>query len=114
MNEPEILTLLHSRNEFLSQFHFEDQSNNPTDFCPELIGKKVTIINFRDNFSLTLARMVRSLGAIVKVEDYQDIGDPPLDTIRLGDILVFGGGPGDINDFANPKMNRLREIFAER
>lgn len=59
--------------------------------------------------------MIESLGASVKVEDYQDIGDPELDTIRLNeDILVFGGGPGDINDLANPKMNRLREIIAER
>ena len=59
--------------------------------------------------------MMESLGASVKVEDYQDIGDPRLDTIRSDeDILVFGGGPGDINDFANPKMNRMREILAER
>lgn len=59
--------------------------------------------------------MMESLGATVTVEDYQNIGDPELDTIRLNnDILVFGGGPGDINDFANPKMNRLREILAER
>ena len=59
--------------------------------------------------------MMESLGATVTVEDYQNIGDSELDTIRLNnDILVFGGGPGDINDFANPKMNRLREILAER
>ena len=61
MTDPDILELLASRNEFLSQFHFKDQSNNPPDFCPELVGKKVTIINFRDNFSLTLGRMITSL-----------------------------------------------------
>ncbi len=58
---------------------------------------------------------MESLGATVTVEDYENIEDPELTTIRLDrDILVFGGGPGDINDFANPKMNRLREIIAER
>lgn len=115
LNDPKIQTLLTSRNQFLSQFHFENQSDSPTDFCPELIGKKVRIINFRDDFSHTLGRMIRSLGATVIVEDYQKIGDPELDNIRLNeDILIFGGGPGDINDFANPKMNRLREIIAER
>lgn len=61
MNDSEILELLVSRNQFLSQFHFEDQSDKPQDFCPELIGKKVTIINFRDDFSLTLGRMMTSL-----------------------------------------------------
>ena len=61
MNDVEILELLASRNQSLSQFHFEDQSDKPQDFCPELIGKKVTIINFRDDFSLTLGRMMTSL-----------------------------------------------------
>lgn len=87
---------------------------NPPDFCPELIGKRVRIINFRDDFSRTLGCMIRSLGATVTVEDYQKIGDPELDTIRLEDILIFGGGPGDINDVADLKMNRLREILADR
>ena len=30
------------------------------------------------------------------------------------DILVFGGGPGDINDTDDAKMNRLRDILIER
>ncbi len=63
---------------------------------------------------------MESLGAKVKVEDYNDyrsIVDPLLPdirNIRNEDILVFGGGTGDINDFSDPKMNRLREIMAER
>ncbi len=58
---------------------------------------------------------MESLGAKVKVEDYQGIGDHKLDTIRLNqDILVFGGGPGDINDSTDEKMNKLREILAGR
>lgn len=61
IDDPEILEILSSRNQFLSQFHFEDQSDKPQDFCPELIGKKVTIINFRDDFSFTLGRMMTSL-----------------------------------------------------
>jgi hypothetical protein len=105
INDPEILELLASRNRFLSQFHFEDQSDKPQDFCPELIGKKVTIINFRDDFSLTLARLIRSLGCDVVVIDYREYEPNE-------DILVFGGGPGDINDVGDSKMNRLKEILA--
>lgn len=37
MNDPEVLDLLASRNNNLSQFHFENQTNKPQDFCPELI-----------------------------------------------------------------------------
>lgn len=107
INDPEILELLASRNRFLSQFHFEDQSDKPQDFCPELIGKKVTIINFRDDFSLTLARLIRSLGCDVVVIDYREYEPNE-------DILVFGGGPGDINDVGDSKMNRLKEILAWR
>lgn len=102
-----------ARNEFLSRFHFWEQ--HKLEPSPELIWKKITIINFEDDFAYILGVMIESLGASVKVEDYQDIGDPELDTIHSNeDILVFGGGPGDINDFTNPKMNRLREIIAER
>lgn len=61
LQDPEIVTLLAARNEFLSSFHFQDQSTILSDYCPELIGKKVTIINFRDDFSYTLARLIRSL-----------------------------------------------------
>lgn len=88
MNEPEILDLLASRNQFLSRFHFEDQAEQPADFCPELTGKKVTIINFRDDFSLTLARLARTLGCAVDVVDYTDrvidfTGQPLADDIVI-------------------------------
>ncbi len=61
--------------------------------------------------------MMESLGAKVKVEDYDDyrsIVDPTLPDIRNEDILVFGGGPGDINDVTDEKMNQLREILTDR
>lgn len=109
MNDPEILTLLASRNQFLSKFHFEDQSEMPQNFCPELIGKKVTIINFRDDFSLTLARLIRSLWCDVQVIDYTSSHLP-----RQEDIMILGGGPGDINDDSSEKMRTLQEILKSR
>lgn len=105
-----------ARNEFLSRFHFWEQAK--LEPCPELLWKEITIINFEDDFAYILWVMMESLGAKVKVEDYEDylsIEDPALPDIRGSeDILVFGGGPGDINDFANPKMNRLREILTKK
>ena len=74
---------------------------------PELMGKKVTVINFDDNFAHILGVMIQSLGAQVKVVSYKEYEPGE-------DILVFGGGPGDINDTDDAKMNRLREILAQR
>lgn len=51
--------------------------------------------------------MMESLGAQVTVRDYDEYTPDE-------EILVFGGGPGDINDFSNEKMNRLREIISQR
>ncbi len=51
--------------------------------------------------------MIESLGAQVVVKDYDEY-------IPDEEILVFGGGPGDINDFSHPKMNKIREILADR
>jgi 2-amino-4-deoxychorismate synthase len=104
-----------ARNAFLSRFHFWEQSK--LEPCPELLWKEITILNFEDDFAYILWVMMESLGARVQVEDYDDyrsIVDPTLPDMRSEDILVFGGGPGDINDFSDGKMKRLREILAER
>lgn len=52
--------------------------------------------------------MIQSLGCEVNVVGYKEYEK------QKQDILVFGGGPGNINDMDDPKMNRLREILAER
>lgn len=49
--------------------------------------------------------MIQSLGAKASVVPYKEY-------VPREDILVFGGGPGDINDTSDLKMNRLREILA--
>ena len=50
---------------------------------------------------------MQSLGAEVRVVWYENYEPSE-------DILVFGGGPGDINDFLDQKMNTLRKFIAER
>jgi len=48
-----------ARNKFLSRFHFGEQKK--LEPSPELIGKKVTVINFDDDFSYILGVMLESL-----------------------------------------------------
>lgn len=91
------------RNTHLNSFLLRKQEN--LEPSPELMGKKVTVINFDDNFAHILGVMIQSLGAHVQVMSYNEYEPNE-------DILVFGGGPGDISDISDPKMNRLREILA--
>jgi phenazine biosynthesis protein phzE len=90
------------RNTHLNSFLMRKQEN--LEPSPELMGKKVTVINFDDNFAHILGVMIQSLGCDVRVVSYKEYGSNE-------DILVFGGGPGDINDAHDPRMNRLREIL---
>lgn len=93
------------RNAHLNSFLMRTQET--LESSPELMGKKVTVINFDDNFAHILGVMIQSLGAQVKVVSYKEYEPGE-------DILVFGGGPGDINDTDDAKMNRLRDILIER
>lgn len=92
-----------SRNAHLNSFLMRKQEN--LEPSPELMGKKIAVINFDDNFAHILGVMMQSLGAEVSVVSYKEY-------VPSEDILVFGGGPGNINDISDPKMNRLREILA--
>lgn len=107
IRDPEILAILASRNHHLSNFHLKEQTMDESQHCPTLQGKLVTVVNFRDDFSYTLARLIRSLGCHVNVVDYTSY-------MPSGeDILVFWWGPGDINS-TDPKMEQLRQILHDR
>lgn len=68
------------RNEHLNSFLMRKQETLGS--SPELMGKKVTVINFDDNFSHILGVMIQSLGAEVRVVSYKDYEPNE-------DILVF-------------------------
>lgn len=68
------------RNEHLNSFLMRKQET--LESSPELMGKKVTVINFDDNFSHILGVMIQSLGAEVRVVSYKDYEPNE-------DILVF-------------------------
>lgn len=57
------------RNKHLNSFLMRNQKT--LEPSPELIGKKVTIINFDDNFAYILGVMIQSLGAEVSVTSYE-------------------------------------------
>lgn len=58
------------RNAHLNSFLMKKQET--LEHSPELMGKKVTVINFDDNFAHILGVMIQSLGAEVSVVSYKD------------------------------------------
>ncbi|MBU1935046.1 chorismate-binding protein, partial [Patescibacteria group bacterium] len=96
--------ILKKRNQRFSRFHFEDQF----DFVEEgkLKGLNITIVNNEDNFAHMLGHIVRHMGCIYKVIDTFDYS-PQDDT---SDVVILGPGPGNINDEADPRMQKLLTI----
>ena len=97
--------LLEERNKRLSSFHFEDQS--ALRCTKSLQGLRVLIINNEDDFAEVLGHMVRHMGMEAQVLDTFDVQDLDFD------FIIFGPGPGNINDTKNPRMVRLKELVAQ-
>ncbi len=99
---------LQSRNKTLNSFLLEDQKGEiqPVE---ELIGKKVTIIDFEDQFSFVLKHMVNAMGAMTTVIRFDEYDDVSTDA----DIVIVGPGPGDPRDLTSPKMQKLDEITSD-
>ena len=105
--DDEVLIALGSRNQRLSQFWLTDQSGVPP--VPELVGKRVVIVDGEDDFVNMLSHLFGVLGMhtdIVRHDAYQD-GD--LDGY---DLVVVGPGPGDPRELDDPKMAVLHSVVA--
>lgn len=105
--EDEVLIALGSRNQRLSQFWLTDQSGVPP--VPELIGKRVVIVDGEDDFVNMLSHLFGVLGMhtdIVRHDAYRQ-GD-----LEGYDLVVVGPGPGDPRRLDDPKMAVLHTIVA--
>ncbi len=101
VDQTRVNELLQRRNEFLSHFHLDEQSELPP--VEELTGKKIVIVNNEDDFAYMLGHMAQKMGCEVEVVD-TFIFDPENPG---GDIVILGPGPGDINDEDDERMQKL-------
>jgi len=69
---------------------------------PELLGRKILVVDAEDTFAAMLAQQLRSLGLIVTVSRFDD--DYELDSY---DAVVIGAGPGDPRVIESHRMRRL-------
>ena len=108
LRDEEIQQILAERNKLFNKYLMEDQSD-VDNTRPELVGKKIAIINNEDDFAYTLKHMCRSLGAdaeVVNFLDYEVSGDS-------SDLVIVGPGPGDPNNMDDPKMKKLSGVVGE-
>lgn len=103
--DEEIHDVLDGRNETLSSFALFNQQGEVL-AVPELMGKRITVIDNGDDFCKTLRHMVARMGANATVVAFSDFDSASDDS----DIVIVGPGPGDPNDEEHPKMRRLSVI----
>ncbi len=104
----EVEDVLRERNCTLSSFFFEDQAGKDTEVA-ELVGKSITVVDGEDDFSHTLAHMMRRMGATVGV-----VRPSVFDFNHCrSDIIVVGPGPGDPNDMSDPRMRKFASILID-
>lgn len=107
---PGVAEDLASRNETLSPFWLAPQEPRPD---PMLTGKQVLIVDAQDTWTQMLAHMVRHLGMPAQVRRWEQVGVPDVLDPRW-DLVLFGPGPGDPTDLADPRIARLRELISAR
>ncbi len=101
--DPEVLDMLATRNQRLSRFWLNDQSDAVR--SSELAGKHVVVLDGEDDFVTMLRHVLAVLGmtsATVRHSDYQP-GD-----FDGADLVIVGPGPGDPRDQDSPKMKAVR------
>jgi phenazine biosynthesis protein phzE len=108
-DDPDIATLLASRNARLASFWL-----NPQDALAAggpFQGRSAIVVDAEDRFTTMLAHQLRHLGLAVQIVPWSDITD---DQIDAAELLVCGPGPGDPRDPSSPRMRRMREVVARR
>ncbi|MDX2377381.1 chorismate-binding protein [Microbacterium sp. LRZ72] len=106
-DDPDIASLLSSRNARLAPFWLEPQG---TEEGP-LSGRRAIVVDAEDRFTTMLAHQLRHLGLDARIMAWNEVQD---DDIDAAELLVAGPGPGDPLAALNPRMSRMRQIVARR
>ena len=97
--DDEVLIALGARNQRLSQFWLTDQSGAAP--APELVGKRVVVLDGEDDFVKMLGHVFSVLGMTTDVVRHDAYQPGKLDGY---DLVVLGPGPGDPRDTADAKV----------
>ena len=105
--DPEIATLLESRNERLAPFWMNAQSAAGGAFT----GTSALVVDAEDRFTTMLGHQLHHLGLDVTITPWSEVTD---EAVRAADLVVSGPGPGDPRDGSSARITRMREVVALR
>lgn len=106
-DDPGIAGLLASRNSRLADFWLNPQAPGDGPFA----GRSALVVDAEDRFTTMLAHQLRHLGLDARIMAWSAVTDAELES---AEIVVAGPGPGDPREPENPRMQRMRDIVAQR
>ncbi|WP_456284858.1 chorismate-binding protein [Microbacterium sp. JZ101] len=108
-DDPDIATLLASRNARLAPFWMQEQE--PGARQAPYTGRRAVVVDAEDRFTTMLAHQLRHLGLDVEIVHWSEAEPARLDAAEL---VVSGPGPGDPRDDESPRVARMREVVVRR
>ncbi|WP_121158655.1 anthranilate synthase family protein [Micromonospora pisi] len=103
---PAVRHALEARNTRLARFWLDHRATD-ADRAPDLVDRRILVIDAEDTFTSMLAHQIRSLGPAVDVRRFDEEHDPD-----GYDLVVVGPGPGDPRDVHHRKIGALRRSTA--
>ncbi|MBO3737029.1 anthranilate synthase family protein [Actinoplanes flavus] len=103
----EVRALLAARNDELARFWLDSRAPGALT-VPSLAGRHAVIVDAEDTFTAMLAHQLKALGLRVTLLPWTSVT-----TLPESDLLVFGPGPGDPSNLADPKMAALHRLAGE-
>ncbi|MEU4622997.1 anthranilate synthase family protein [Actinoplanes sp. NPDC023801] len=101
----EVQSLLAARNDELARFWLDSRAPGALT-VPSLAGRHAVVVDAEDTFTAMLAHQLKALGLTVTVRPWNTVT-----TLTDADLVVFGPGPGDPSDLADPKMAALHRMI---
>lgn len=101
--DEDVLVALGRRNQRLSRFWLNDQSD--ADPVASLVGKHVVVLDGEDDFVTMLRHILAVLGMSSETVRHQDYAPGAFDS---ADIAIVGPGPGDPRDLDDIKIKGVR------
>jgi len=106
--DEDVLVQLGRRNQRLSRFWFNDQSDAAA--VPALAGKHVVVLDGEDDFVRMLRHVLGVLGMTSETVRHHDYRRGDFDR---ADVVIVGPGPGDPRDLVDPKIAQVRSAVED-
>lgn len=105
-DHPRVRAALEARNDRLAPFWMRPSTVRSAE--PDLLGRRMLVIDAEDTFTAMLGHQLRALGLVVDVLPHHAIA--PASAADGYDLVLLGPGPGDPQDLGDPKIATLHAV----